>query len=354
MKRSTKLLGAMAGLALVMSFGVQKAQAGDLLYPYIVNTATEESVLTMITPVGRNTATNVHIQYWTKAPTAASDAACQASSVFVQTSDNDMMTWGVGDTFGPLGPLLNDPQDGGVGGGVGPGGVNMGFSNQIGYAILAGNTIATGAQVDLNKAGSGAAAGYTLHIDFGNGNVTSNHAINITTNQAGTLFDQALTMAITPTGNDAIIETAAAGAALAVAGVPVDMFPPASTSGLVTSFNVTPLSDAMFTTPGLATVQLDGSAAAAIQAIVYDRDEAAFDSTVPVDVQCVANLTLADLMPAIVGRAGFKDSGGWAYFNVTNATGVAGGNAAGYAAIVYKVESDTAQTVKTMTEVSIQ
>jgi len=325
MKRSTKLLGAMAGLALVMSVGVQKAQAAniiDTLFPYIINTASEESVLTLIHIGTGDVAPGTHIQYWTKDVTAASDAACQPSSVFVEFTADDMMTWGVGDTFGPSGPLLGDTQ-------AAPAGVKMAFSNQHGYAIVAAqNANATG-------------TGYQLNIDFVNGSVTSTHGITITTGG-----DNALTLA-TVFGGDA-------DAVLSTVGVPVAMLPPgtaAAPSGLVTTFNVTPLNDTMFTAPSLGTVQLFRDPFGLSQG-VFNRDEIPIDGTVEVNVVCVANLTLADLAPGIVGNAAFSATGGWAYFNVTTATGPVG--APTYAAIVQQVDSDTTGAVKTITEISYQ
>jgi len=319
MNRFTKLLGAMAGLALVMSVGVQKAQANhDTLFPYIINTASEESVLTLITPNAASVGTNVHIQYWTKDVTAASDAACQPSSIFVDFTPNDMMTWGVGDTLGVLGPLLGDAQ-------AAPAGVRMAFSNQHGYAITVGAT---------ND------VGYQLNIDFVNGSVTSSHGINIATN------DLALTGA---TAVGSTVDAVLSG----VAGVPVGLLPPgtaAAPSGLVTTFNVTPLNDTMLTAPAVGSVQLSRTASATIVQGVHNRDEIPIDGAVEVNVQCVANLTLADLAPGIVGNAAFSATGGWAYFNVTTATGPVG--ALTYAAIVQQVDGTSTGAAKTITEVS--
>jgi len=323
MKRSCKLLGVMAGLALVMSFGVQKAQA-DVLFPYIINTSTEESVLTLIEPgAADGTSVGTHIQYWVKDITAASNAACQPSSIFVPFTDNDMMTWGVGDTFGVLGPLLGDTQ-------TAAGGVKMAFSNQHGYAIVRPNS-------------NTAAVGYQLNIDFINGSVTSSHGIATASIAAGV--------------GDAFLAKAIAGTADAVlsgASVPVAMLPPGTTaapSGLVTTFNVTPLSNTMFTAPSLGTVQLFRDSAGSLQGVT-NRDEIPLDGTVGVDVVCVANLTLADLAPGIVGNAAFASGGGWAYFNVTLATGPAVATA--YGAIVQQVDSDTTGAAKTTTEISVQ
>jgi len=321
MNRFTKLLGAMAGLALVMSVGVQKAHATqDVLFPYIINTASEESVLTLIHQGIADVYPGTHIQYWTKDVTAASDAACQPSSVFVEFTANDMMTWGVGDKFGPSGPLLGDMQ-------AAPAGVRMAFSNQHGYAIVAAQNAAA------------AGTGYQLNIDFVNGSVTSTHGITITGG------DNALAMAIAVGATDA-------DAVLSAAGVPVAMLPPgtaAAPSGLVTTFNVTPLNNTMFTAPSLGTVQLLQDPFGLSQG-VFNRDEIPIDGTVEVNVVCVANLTLADLAPGVVGNVAFASGGGWAYFNVTTATGPVG--ALTYAAIVQQVDSDATGAAKTTTDTS--
>jgi len=321
MKRSSKLLGVMAGLTLVMSVGVQKAHAThEVLFPYIINTASEESILTLINQGATDITPGTHIQYWTKDITAASDAACQPSSVFVEFTADDMMTWGVGDTFGPLGPLLGDTQ-------AAPAGVKMAFSNQHGYAIVVGPP--TSATIET---------GYQLNIDFVNGSVTSSHGITITGG------DNALAMAMAiATDADAVLSTA---------GVPVAMLPPgtaAAPSGLVTTFNVTPLNNTMLTAPSLGSVQLFRTSGQTTQGVT-NRDEIPIDGTVEVNVVCVANLTLADLAPGVVGNAAFASGGGWAYFNVTGTTGPVG--ATTYAAIVQQVDSDATGAAKTTTEIS--
>jgi len=284
----------MAGLTLVMSVGVQKAHAThEVLFPYIINTASEESILTLINQGATDITPGTHIQYWTKDITAASDAACQPSSVFVEFTADDMMTWGVGDTLGVLGPLLGDAQ-------AAPAGVRMAFSNQHGYAIVVGPP--TSATIET---------GYQLNIDFVNGSVTSSHGINIGFN------DDALTGA---TAVGSTVDAVLSG----VPGVPVGLLPPgtaAAPSGLVTTFNVTPLNDTMLTAPAVGSVQLSRTASATIVQGVHNRDEIPIDGAVEVNVQCVANLTLADLAPGIVGNAAFSATGGWAYFNVTTATG---------------------------------
>jgi len=328
MKRSTKLLGVMAGLALVMSVGVQKAHAThETLFPYILNTSTEESVLTLIDPNALSAGSAEHIQYWTKSITAASTDTCVGSSHFVDFTANDMMSWGVGATFGPLGPLFGDTQ-------TAPLGVAMAstLTDQHGYAIVSGVSGKTGYQID---------------VDFGGGSITSTHANTIA------FGDNALTDALGVNGMDSM--------SWARASVPVGILPPgaaATPTGMTTSYRVTPLSDTMFTAgDAAATVQLSrvsGSflTSTTITQGAFDRNENQIDSTIPVDVVCVADLTLTDLMPTIVGNDLWAAVGGWAYFNVLNTTGLAG--QLGYAAIVYQVDADTTGAFKTTTEISNQ
>jgi len=328
MKRSIKLLGAMAGLVLMMSFGVQKAQANhETLFPHIVNTATEESVLTLIDPGAAAAGSTEHIQYWTKSITAANTDVCVGSSVFVDFTTNDMMTWGVGATFGPLGPLFGDTQTAALG-------VNMSGSDQHGYAIVSG---------------VGGKTGYQLDIDFGGGSVTSTHAHTIGWNDDALADARGIGLGPVPT--DAMN--------WAALGVPVAFLPPgtaAAPTGLSTSFKVTPLSDTMFTAGNAAaTVQLSRVSSSSLTSATitqgaFDRNENQIDSTIPVDVVCVADLTLTDLMPTIVANDAWAAVGGWAYFNVLNTTGLAG--QLGYAAVVYQVDGDSTGAFKTTTEIS--
>jgi len=322
LKKMTKLTGIALSLSLMLFMGAQKAQAfHHILFPYIINTANEMTVATLITPATDGVGTtagagpwNMHFQYYVKDVTTGPAAACQATSVFIDFTANDMMTWGVGTRWGPaFAQLFNDTN-------VAPLGTAMsviGVPNHHGY-FVSQRPLSAAAQVQW---------GYIYNIDFLNASAWASEALDIPLNSDATATSAGVSI------KDALFNT--------VGAAPVELFPAAA---LPTSFKVTPLGVNMLLDSNNAVdVMLSRITGAAPVQGAYDRQENPIDGTVPVSVNCVGDVTLTQLAPGILANPLWSANGGWAWFNAMAPATPGTGNAAAprYGAIVHQVTKDS-------------
>jgi len=324
----TKLTGIAMSLALMLCMGVQKAQAfHHILFPYIINTANEMTVATLITPATDGTGVsagvgpwNMHFQYYVKDITSGPAAVCQATSVFIDFTANDMMTWGVGTRWGPaFAQLFNDTN-------VAPLGTAMsviGVANHHGY-FVSQRPAADSAQVQW---------GYIYNIDFLNASAWASEALDIPVN------DDATATTIAGVGvKDAMFTATFANPGGAA---PVELFPAAS---LPTSFKVTPLGTKMLTDSNNAVDVMLSRTVGGLGPVqgAYDRQENPIDGTVPVTVNCVGDITLTQLAPGILANPLWSANGGWAWMNTLAPATAGTGNAAAlrYGAIIHQVTKD--------------
>jgi len=278
-----KLVTSAVGAALTLGLGMQAAQA-ELLFPYVVKDANRTTVVTIIgngPPVSAGP--SLHLQYYTKATTAANTAACEPNSTTMTFTDNDIVTF---DTAGILGsgPLFGDTTN------SAPLGTSISYAGpRHGYLVVQQTQLSSNPL--LNN-------GYWLELDLANGGAHGDQAIN---NYLATGSD-----GVFPgTSYTGLIPAAAAVVAVA-ASVP---FWPSSVAS--TAFTVTPLNTAMaINENNQTTLQVWNSSQ--VQG-AYDRNENGVDGTVPQTVRCVGRLTAAQLMPGVVANAAWAVTGGWGW-----------------------------------------
>ncbi len=277
-----KLIAGAVGGALTLGLGMSAQANHDntLLFPYVVKDTNRTTVITIMGEGDpASSGPGIHLQYWTKSTTDANTAACQPNSSEIVFTHNDIVTF---DTAGLLGyPLFGDTSN------AAPLGASISYAGpRHGYLVVS--------WINSNNSG----AGFWTEIDLANGGAHGDTAFGDSPDFDFDGVDDNLLLEDTaPPGN-----SYGSDAAL----VP---FWPAS---LVSSvFTVTPTGTNMRTSEN-NTVVLRVLNEQGIQG-AYDRNENGIDGTVPQTVRCVGRLTLAQLMPGVVGNAAWAAQGGWGF-----------------------------------------
>lgn len=290
--------------------GMNAAQADEILFPYVVNSTTVTTILSVIND-DDFTIGDLHYRYYYKAgPAAVSNTtACQEVDIIRTTSDNDIVTFDVGGPYGDAQGVLFEPEQ-----------VNAEYDGSFGvfrspdlkpvraFAIVDNNNFGFIGQNVWGEAfiiqfTEGSVWGYgaydAAHI-LVDGGIINPYEFSDRTEKAGEV------LVAPPRG--AIVDDFAA---------PIAVMPFAEVS---TTLFVTPIATTLNNPPANPLFQLRGDLTAVIAAVVndpsnfvldvmYDRDENPVSGAVPQPVVCVGAVPIPSLISAAARQ--FVENGGW-------------------------------------------
>jgi len=275
------------------------------LIPYVVKDSNRTTVISLImSDDSANTSGTLALQYWTKPISDPHNGGCFENAYMVPVTQNDVITF---DSAGILEyPMFGDTTNPAAG----PLSISW-AGTRHGYLAVTPQAGSTPPRI---------AASYWTEIDFANG---------------GSIGDQGISAYSTnfkaETSESKALMPDAYGTATHATAV---MFWPSSY--MTTSFVVTPLgTDMMHYENHQAAIQAVNSGG---YQGVYDRNENNIDGTVPVNVRCVARVSLNNLLPGVMANAAWAAQGGWGYLaNIGNGN-ITPGEAGDNPAIVYQVD----------------
>jgi len=349
-----KLLSTAVTTALTLGLGLPAAHANSgILFPYVVKDANRTTVISVIgdgTPVSAGA--TLHLQYWTKATTAANTAACEPNSTTMTFTENDIASWDTAALLAP-GALFGDITN------------NAPLGSSIAYAAPRHGYLVVEWMSQFPY------AGYWMELDLANGGAHGDAAVrgfefgdngsyNAGDNYAyGYPLDYAYLNPDFGFGPGSFLPLTGL-----LPGLPDPYFfavPPAAravqfwpAATVSTAFTVTPMGTAMQTNDNsqvvMQVLNRNGVQGA------YDRNENGVDGTVRQTVRCVGRLTAAQLMPGVVANAAWAATGGWGFLanlgdgDTDYTEGFTLGGGADLPAMVYQVDtSNAAGTGKFMT-----
>jgi hypothetical protein len=291
--------------------GMNAAQADEILFPYVVNSPTVTTILSVIND-DDFTIGDLHYRYYYKAGPAATSntAACQEVDIIRTTSDNDIVTFDVGGPYGDAQGVLFEPVQ-----------VNAEYNGS--FAVFRSpdlKPVRAFAIVDNNNFGfiGQDVWGEAFIIQFTEGSVWGYGAYDA----AHILVDG--NVVINPyefsdrtekAGEVLVAPPAGANPDSYLAPIAVMPFPEVSTT-----LFVTPIATTLNNPPANPLFQLRGDLATVIAAVVndpsnfvldvmYDRDENPVSGSVPQPVVCVGAVPIQDLISAAARQ--FVPNGGW-------------------------------------------
>lgn len=320
--------------AMIAAGSMASAQAAEILFPYVVNSATVTTVVNVINHAYSDT-NELHYVLWYKDGATAEDngANCLETNSMRSSSFGDIQTIDLGGKFGTttLGVLFNDPS------------VNnnyMAAGLSYAYASFAKKPMRGWLMVQdeivVHPSASGPAAagrlqGEAMVFDFSTGAAWGYQAG--TDDEAnGSTFD----------ASSVAFENAGAGAGIAYVGI-------APFAETTTKFFVTPLvnNGGMLQSSGNnndnASGTKDGYRIFLGDTIfaMFDRDENIYSGSVPQDVTCVGSVNA----PTLLSGATLSQlpNGGWSWlFGQARGVGVSGKDVIN--ASVIKLDYNTAST----------
>lgn len=348
--RMNKVAVAVAATLGITVAGIGTAQADEILFPYIVTSATVTTLVTTINNVtaldsSAATPTKLHYRYWYKNGARAENnaATCEEVNRTLPSSANDVVTIDVGGKIKKdnLGILFEDvkvstlPASDGRGYGAASFSLLAGLTQPVRSFLVVDNNDFTTTESFFRTSDS--IAGEAIVLEFVNGAAWGYSAYN-----ASGRFDANGSRTNAYDFSDFVETTGEVLSGQAGRGfVPVAVAPrfvdgdPTKGDDVITKFFVTPIAQSTFSTATNTWVppvggQLRGDLTTRVRlavqdqdlgaAVMYDRDEAPISGQVPQSVTCVGAVDFKDLLSE--GARGLVPAGGWSNLVVGGATGV--------------------------------
>lgn len=298
--------------------GMSAAQADEILFPYLVRSATVTTVMSVINDDDFLGSDLLHYRYYYKSGASAEDnsAACQEANYRERSSPNDIVTFDIAGTFGDTQGVLFEPSESRI---------NVNYDKSFSlfkatnlspvraYAVVDNND-----QFSVNQNVYGEA----IVFEFVNGAMwgyQAYNAANIYASDNGSLFvtnPYEFTDRVETSGE--VLTTAPAGTSVERFWVPISVMPPDEST---TRLFVTPISTTgpafQLAQNNTATIQLAvNDPNSATFDVMYDRDENPISGQIPATVVCVGAVDVQDMISQAAQQ--FVRLGGWTNVAVTS------------------------------------